>query len=318
MTDIIDLAPESDDFREALLRGLSRDQKSVPCKFLYDERGSRLFERICELDEYYPTRTELGIMREHAGEMADRIGPRALIVELGAGSGKKTHLLLEALEDPAAYLPIEISEAALRHCADTIGEAFPDLEIHPICADYTEPLDVPALADSDERTVAYFPGSTIGNFEPGDAAGFLSRIADLCGRGGGMLMGVDLYKSPEIIEPAYNDSEGVTAAFSNNLLRRANREAGADFDLEQFEHRAVFDEEKGRIEISQVSQIPQTVRVGDATFDFEEGEGIAIEYSYKFTPDRFRRLAETAGFRAEEMWTDEDELFSVWCLTVDE
>ncbi|MFB6374014.1 MAG: L-histidine N(alpha)-methyltransferase, partial [Bradymonadaceae bacterium] len=258
MSDIIDLAPETEEFRDALLRGLSQEPKFVPCKFLYDERGSELFEQICELDEYYPTRTELAIMREHVDEMADRIGPEALIVELGAGSGKKTHLLLEALESPSAYLPIEISKAALRYCAETIGEAFPDLAIHPICADYTEPIDVPALSDPDERTVAYFPGSTIGNFEPGDAAGFLSRIANMCGKGGGLLMGVDLYKSRGIIEPAYNDSEGVTAAFSKNLLRRANCEADADFDLDTFEHRALFDEDEGRIEISQVSQIPQT------------------------------------------------------------
>ena len=316
MTDIVDLGPEPEDFRTALLEGLSGGQKSIPCKFLYDERGSELFERICELDEYYPTRTELGIMDAHIAEMAEAIGPWARLVEFGAGSGVKTKLLLSALESPAVYSPIEISKSALRGCAETMRTAFPDLEIIPVCADYTEPMVLPDPEGDVEKTVAYFPGSTIGNFEPDAAVDFLGRIADLCGDGGGLLIGVDRFKSAEIIEPAYNDSEGVTRQFTSNLLRRANREAGADFDLDQFEHRAVFNEEAGRVEIYQVSQRDQTVHVGERRFDFEAGEGILTEHSYKYTPARFRGIAVAAGFEVAEVWTDADDWFSVWYLSV--
>ena len=314
MSDIIDLGPETDDFRSALLEGLSGARKSIPCKFLYDERGSELFEGICELEEYYPTRTEIGIMESEVGAMAERVGPRARIVEFGAGSGRKTRLLLRALEAPVSYLPIEISKSALRHCAAAMGEEFPGLEVVPICADYTEEVELPEASPAVEKTVAYFPGSTIGNFEPDEAVAFLARIAGMCGSGGGLLIGVDLFKSPEIIEPAYDDSRGVTREFTSNLLRRANREAGADFDLEHFDHRAIFNQQEGRVEIYQVSQRQQTVHVGDRAFEFDAGEAILTEHSYKYTPERFRGVAEAAGFGVAETWTDADELFSVWYL----
>ena len=316
MADIIDLGSETNDFRTALIEGLSGRQKSIPCKFLYDERGSELFEQICELEEYYPTRTELGIMEEYVDEMAARIGSRARIVEFGAGSGRKTRLLLGALDEAATYMPIEISTSALRQCAESLQGEFPDLEIVPICGDYTEELNLPDPRENVGRTAAYFPGSTIGNFEPDDAVDFLSRIADLCRPDGGLLIGVDLFKSADVIEPAYNDSEGVTEEFTSNLLRRANREAGADFDLEDFEHRAIFNENEGRVEIYQVSQRDQTVHIGDHAFHFDSGEAILTEHSYKYAPERFRSVAEAAGFEVGEVWTDDDELFSVWHLAV--
>jgi dimethylhistidine N-methyltransferase len=318
MVDIIDLAPETEDFRQALVEGLADDPKEVPCKFLYDEHGSRLFEQICELEEYYPTRTEIGIMRDHVGEMADAVGSKAALVELGSGSGIKTRLLLEALDQPASYLPIEISKAALRHCAETIAEQFPDLDIHPVCADYTEPIELPALAEGTENTVAYFPGSTIGNFRPDDATEFLGRIADLVGAGGGLLIGVDLYKDPEIIKPAYNDAAGVTAEFTSNLFTRANREADANFDPETFEHDAPFDPERSCIEMGQVSQIDQTVEVDGQDVEFEEGEKIVMEHSFKHTPERFRGMADEAGFEVGQVWTDDEDLFSIWYLEVPE
>ncbi len=316
MTDIIDLGPETDDFRQALLEGLAGEHKAVPCKFLYDERGSKLFERICRLAEYYPTRTELGLMRNHIDEMAAAIGPKPCIVELGSGSGIKTRLLLDALDRPSSYLPIEISKPALRHCADQIAEDFPNLPIYPICADYTEPIELPALSEGTDNTVAYFPGSTIGNFEPDDAVAFLGRIADLCGEGGSLLIGVDLYKPAEIVEPAYNDSQGVTAEFTSNLLRRANREADADFDLESFEHDAPFNDARHCVELGQVSTVAQTVRVDGEAFDFEEGEKIQMEYSFKHPPDEFRKMARQAGFEVSEIWKDPDKEFSIWYLQV--
>jgi len=316
MTDIIDLAPEPADFRRELIDGLSSDPKFIHHKFLYDERGSELFEQICELDEYYPTRTELAIMREFVDEMAEAIGSCARIVEFGAGSGTKTHLLLEALESPVSYLPIEISKSALRGCAGSIAEAYPEIEVYPICADYTQPIELPEAAAEVQSTVGYFPGSTLGNFRPEEAVDFLARIAEMSGPGGGLLIGVDLFKERETLERAYDDSEGVTAAFSKNLLRRANRELDADFDLDEFEHEAHFEADEERVEIYQVSQRPQTVHVDDHAFEFDEGEPILIEYSHKYRPERFRELAGRAGFEVGQIWTDGDDLFSVWYLTV--
>jgi len=316
MSEIVDLAPEPADFRRELIEGLSSEPKFIHHKFLYDERGSELFEEICRLDEYYPTRTELAIMRENVDEMAEAVGLNARIVEFGSGSGIKTHLLLESLENPVSYLPIEISKAALRGCAESISEEFPGLDVIPICADYTQSIDLPDAAPEVETTTGYFPGSTLGNFRPEHAVDFLGRIAEMCGPGGGLLIGIDLFKDRETLESAYDDSEGVTAAFSGNLLRRANRELDADFDLDAFVHEAHFNEAEERVEISQVSQRPQTVHVDDHSFDFEEGEKILIEYSHKYRPERFQGLADRAGFEVGQTWTDEDEMFSVWYLSV--
>ncbi len=315
--EIIDFDPASDDFRRALVEGLRKRPRDVPCKFLYDERGSELFEQICDLDDYYSTRTEMSIFRDSIDEIAERVGPEARVVELGSGSGRKTEFVLQQLDHPVSYLPIEISKSALRHCATSIMEACPGLEVTPICADYMQPIDLPESTPEVERTVGFFPGSTIGNFEPDEARAFMGRIADLCGEDGGLIIGVDLVKDRAVMEQAYDDSEGVTAEFNMNLLRRANRELDANFDLEHFEHRAPFNEEYSRIEMRLVSLADQTVHVGDESFNFEEGDYIHTENSYKYQPDDFRELAAEAGFRAVDMWTDEDDYFSVWYLEVD-
>jgi dimethylhistidine N-methyltransferase len=314
--EIIDFEPASDDFRLALVEGLRQRPRNVPCKFLYDARGSELFEQICELDDYYSTRKEMEIFEEAIDEMAERIGPRARIVEFGSGSGRKTEFVLQHLHDPVSYLPIEISKSALRHCAASIQKACPTLEIVPICADYMQTIELPEPSGEVERTVGFFPGSTIGNFEPEEARAFLERIADMCGEGGGLLLGVDLIKNRDVLKRAYDDREGVTAEFNLNLLRRANRELDADFDLDAFEHRAIFNEDQSRIEMHLVSQTHQTVQIGDESFEFESDDSIHTENSYKYTPERFRELSAEAGFRPRETWTDDEEYFSVWYLEV--
>lgn len=313
-TALVDLEPPPSDFQREFLEGLERSPKTVSPKFLYDARGSELFEQICELEAYYPTRTELSIMDEYAGEMAGAVGAGARVVEFGSGSGKKTRLLLEHLDATAAYLPIDISRSALRDCASRIRERFPDIPVIPVCGDYTSPLDLPDRHEA-TRTVAYFPGSTIGNFEPAHALAFLQRIRKMCAPDGGLLIGVDLDKPRDILERAYDDPEGVTAAFNLNLLRRANRELGADFDPEAFEHRAIFNEEASRIEMHLVSRRDQRVEIGDVAVGFEADEPIVTEHSYKYTPARFARYAEQAGFEVTKMWTDSKEMFSEWFLS---
>ncbi len=301
-------------FLADVLRGLSRRQKSLPCKYFYDARGSELFERICTLDEYYPTRTELGIMEDRVAQMAQCVGPNVRLVELGAGSGLKTRLLLEALETPAAYLPVEISKSALDACAASLGQAFPKLELLPVCADYTQSVELPRPTTSFEHTAAYFPGSTIGNFRPDQARRFMARIAHMVGDGGGLLIGVDLQKDREVLEAAYNDRRGVTAAFNLNMLERINRELGADFNLDGFFHRAVWNNNEGRIEMRLVSSRAQTVHVGGECLSFNDGEFITTEFSYKYTVDRFETLAQDAGFEVRRLWTDDQSWFSVWYL----
>src|SRR5512134_720665 len=227
--ELCDLAPERASFLADVLAGLTRPQKTLPCKYFYDERGSALFERICQLPEYYPTRTELGILRRHAGAMAAALGPRCLLVEYGSGSSTKTTLLLERLEEPTAYVPIDISREHLLRAAAALSARHPRLAVRPVCADFTRPFALPKLPGA-LRRAAFFPGSTIGNFGPAEARKFLAQVAEQCGSGGLLLIGVDLRKPREILEPAYDDAEGVTAEFNRNLLRRINRELGADFD----------------------------------------------------------------------------------------
>lgn len=301
-------------FLSEALEGLRRQQKSLPCKYFYDARGSQLFEEICSLEEYYPTRTELGIMEECVAEMADALGRRVRLVELGAGSGRKTRLLIDALDEPAAYLPVEISQAALEGCARRMRQQFGDLEVLPVCADYTQEVDLPLPTAAFDDTAAYFPGSTIGNFETDAAARFLSRLARLVGTGGGLLIGVDLQKDRDVLERAYNDERGVTAAFNLNLLERLNRELDADFDLEGFHHRAVWNEDDGRIEMHLVSQRDQQATLAGESISFDDGEHITTEYSYKYTLDGFQALASRAGFETKQVWTDDREWFSVWYL----
>jgi dimethylhistidine N-methyltransferase len=310
-----DFEPEEKRIRDDVLAGLAAWPKSLPCKYFYDQRGSELFERICELDEYYPTRTEIGIMRESVAKMAEALGPHVTLVEYGSGSSTKTRILLEALDDPVAYVPVDISREPLVSSASSLDRRHADLEVLPVCADFTQAFTLPEPRRRPRRRVVYFPGSTIGNFEEADVVGFLTRIRTLVEPHGGLLIGVDLQKDAAILQAAYDDHEGVTAAFNKNLLVRINRELEGDFELERFEHRAVVNEELGRVEMHLVSTVAQTVGVCGETFAFEAGESIHSENSHKFTLEGFAELAAHAGLFVRRVWTDESDLFSVQYLT---
>jgi dimethylhistidine N-methyltransferase len=312
-----DLSPELDDFREALLRGLAAQSKAIPCRFLYDARGSALFDRICELPEYYPTRTELGILRACAGEIAERAGPGAQMIELGGVNSSKARILLDALEEPSAYIPIDISREHLKASVRALGAERPELEVLAVCADYTRPLTLPEAPGGGMR-LGFFPGSTIGNLQPDEAIGFLAAWAGRLGPGSAMVVGVDLRKDAAILEPAYDDAAGVTAEFSRNLLVRANQELGADFDPVAFAHRARYDAAHGRIEIHLESLRRQTVHIGGLPIAFAAGERIHVEDSYKYSLEGFRGIARAAGFRPAAVWTDPDRLFSVHWLETTE
>ncbi len=314
--EILDFGPAPSDFRAELVDGLGRDPKSIPSKYFYDEQGSALFDRICQLEEYYPTRTELAILREHAGAMAARLGPECLLVEYGSGSSIKTRLLLEALEEPAGYVPVDISREHLARSAGVLDARHPGLEVLPVCADYTGDYSLPQPSGAVRRVGIYFPGSTIGNFTPPQAREFLAHTAEVSGESGGLLIGVDLKKDRELLERAYDDAEGVTAAFNKNVLTRANREVGSDFDLDAFRHVALYDEKEGRIEMHLESTRPQVVRVGSERFDLHAGERIHTENSYKYEVQEFGALASSAGYRPDAVWTDPDSLFSVHYLSV--
>jgi dimethylhistidine N-methyltransferase len=312
-----DLHPEPDDMLGEVVRGLESEPKSLPCKYFYDQRGSRLFDRICELDEYYPTRTEIGILEDRAGEIAERIGDGRWVVELGSGSSIKTRILLRALGTAEGYVPIDISREHLLEAAGRIAEHFPSIAVHPVCADFNADLSLPreVARQSAGRRVLFFPGSTIGNFGPAARLALLHRLRRLCGpERGQLLIGIDLIKDVKRLESAYNDAEGVTAAFNLNLLSRINRDLGADFEPERFEHRAFFVREENRIEMHLVSSTDQRTRIDGHTFEFESGESICTEYSYKFTIEDFARLAERADFRLEASWQDEEDLFAILLL----
>jgi dimethylhistidine N-methyltransferase len=302
-------------FRADVLAGLSRFPKEIPCKYFYDERGSALFDRICELPEYYPTRTEIAIMRRHAGAMADALGPNCLLVEYGSGSSVKTPILLEQMHNTAGYVPVDISREHLYSSANVLSRRFPELEIVPVWADFTEPFELPHTSRTAQRRVVYFPGSTIGNFTPDEAVNLMNGIARLVGVDGALLIGVDLRKPSPMVEPAYNDAAGVTAAFNLNVLVRINREVGADFDLQSFEHRAFFNETESRIEMHLVSKKRHVVRIGGRAILCGAGESICTEYSYKYCPDYFAHLARQAGFKVQQVWFDDDRLFSVQLLS---
>ncbi|MBE9078674.1 L-histidine N(alpha)-methyltransferase [Romeria aff. gracilis LEGE 07310] len=295
------------------IAGLSQSPKVLPAKLLYDERGSQLFEAICDLPEYYPTRTEIGILQRHAEQIATLIGSNAQLIEFGSGWSIKTRILLEAIDQLASYVPIDISCEPLLESARKLRAAYPHLQVHPLCVDYEQDFSLPDNEQSRLRRVAFFPGSTIGNFPQPEARAFLNRIADLVGPDGALLIGVDLQKDLDILLPAYNDAQGITAEFNLNLLHRLNREAGANFEVEQFEHWAIWNEAFGRIEMRLISQKEQNVQIGNATFNFQPGESICTEYSYKYTLEGFAQLAER--FRVEEVWTDARSLFSVQYLT---
>jgi dimethylhistidine N-methyltransferase len=298
-------------FQHDVLVGLSQSPKRLPCKYLYDRRGSMLFDAICEQPEYYLTRTEQQIVRQHSREMIGALGPDVVLVEFGSGSSIKTRYLLEQLEQAASYVPVDISREHLMATASRLKRDFRDLRIWPVCADFTAEFCLPPQLDSNDRRVVYFPGSTIGNFEPTGAVRLLNGITRLCGTDGGLLIGVDLLKDPLVIERAYNDAAGVTAEFNLNLLMRINRELGGNFDLDQFDHLAFYDERFQRVDLRLISKRPQRVQISGATFDFAADEPIHTEHSHKYTIDRFARMASEAGWKLERQWTDQDQYFGV-------
>jgi dimethylhistidine N-methyltransferase len=309
-------AAAKENFRDEVLRGLAKSPRELPCKFFYDERGAQLFQQICDLPEYYITRTEIEILRLHGAEMAKTLGPQIELIGLGTGAGTKTRILLEELRDPRVYVPIDISKEQLEKSAARFREMFPALQILPVAADYLGPFELPLPRQLSSRSIVYFPGSTIGNFDPDLAGEFLTRLVELAGDGGGLLIGVDLQKDRHVIEAAYNDSAGVTAQFNKNLLTRINRELGGDFDLAHWQHYAIYNPAEGRIELYLLSEIEQTVKIGDRTFQFRAGEKILTEYSYKHTIGGFITLARQVGFNFEQVWTDDARLFGVFYFTV--
>jgi dimethylhistidine N-methyltransferase len=312
---LYDFAPEQNTFREEVLQGLQDARKELPSKYFYDDAGSRLFEDICELDEYYLTRTELQIMQEQMPEMVSLLGPQCLLIEYGSGSSTKTRTLLDALQAPAGYVPIDIAKEQLMRSVTALATAYPTLDVLPVCADYTSDFTLPAPTKPVSRRVAYFPGSSIGNFDREPAQRFLQQVAQVC-QGGGLLIGVDLKKDFNILHRAYNDAKGVTARFNLHLLERINQELDANFRLDRFGHYAFYNPGQSRVEMHLVSLTNQTARVGDVEISFKLGESIWTESSYKYTLDEFAHVAAAAGFRVERVWTDVQQLFSIQYLTV--
>jgi L-histidine N-alpha-methyltransferase len=298
-----------------IITGLKQPEKMISPKYFYDETGSQLFDQITTLPEYYPTETELGIMRDNIAEIAALIGPQASLIEYGSGSSRKTRILLEHLIDQAVYVPVDISEDHLLASAQQIRSEFPKLEVLPVVADFTRRFELPDPSVMPLRNIVYFPGSTIGNFPSAIASNLLRVMFDEAGEDGAMLIGVDLQKDPQIIERAYNDSAGVTAEFNLNMLRHLNREYDTDFELDAWTHDAHYNEDEGRVEIRLINSSVQSVNIAQETIVIEQGEGILTEYSHKYTLTGFAAMAEQAGFKVARVWTDAEELFSVQYCT---
>ncbi len=310
--------PEVQDFQQEILEGLTQSQKRISPKYFYDKRGSELFDRICQLDEYYPTRTEISILKRNASEIASLLGKQCLLIEYGSGASQKVRILIEALERRLSYVAVDISKQHLIEATLRLARSFPELEVTAVCADYTKPFPVPQSKryPASHRAV-FFSGSTIGNLNPAEARALLRTTATVAGKGGSLLIGVDLKKDKEILHAAYNDSSEVTAAFNLNLLTRINRDLQTDFDLSQFRHRAFYNSDQGRVEMHLESLAPQTVKLNGARIRFEAGETIHTENSYKFTVREFQELAKTAGYAPKRAWTDPRQLFSLHYLTAE-
>jgi dimethylhistidine N-methyltransferase len=304
----------TDALTNGVLEGMRKHPRQLSPVWFYDELGSFLFDSICELPEYYLTRTEAEIMRTHAADMAHHIGPDAAIIEFGSGTSTKTRLLLNHLEKAAAYVPVDIARDHLLTAASAIARDYSNLRVIPLCADFTQPFDLPGSVYAAHRRVVYFPGSTLGNFDPEHAHGLLQRMRQIIGANGAVLIGIDLKKDPRILERAYNDRAGVTAEFNVNALRHLNRELGTDFDLDAFEHSAVWVEDQSRIEMHLVSKREQDVRVGDETVHIDKGEHLTTEFCHKYTLETFANLAATAGLSVTRVWMDPAKLFSVQLL----
>jgi dimethylhistidine N-methyltransferase len=313
---VLDFAPRQSTFRMDVVQGLQKPAKELPSKYFYDEVGSQIFDRITQLDDYYPTRTELAIMQQEMPHIAHVLGSDCMLIEYGSGSSVKIQQLLKHLITPAAYVPIDISKEALTQAAHTLATMYPELEILPIYADYTSDFALPQPKKHVARRVAYYPGSTIGNFDPNAAIRFLASIAQTCGPDGGLLIGVDLKKDYNILHRAYNDSEGVTARFNLHLLERINQQLAGDFQLQQFVHYAFYNPGIGRIEMHLESLKKQSVHLGEVTIGFKEGESIWTESSYKYTAAEFAQLASEAGFHVKHVWLDTQAYFSVQYLEV--
>ena len=297
-----------------VVEGLSQNRKTLPSKYFYDERGSKLFDDICELDEYYVTRTESTLMKQQVGDIAAAVGSNALLVEYGSGSSLKTRLLLRNLIAPAGYVPIDISGDYLSQVGHSLQAEFPHIEIMPVVADFTKSFEVPSPTSKESRRVIYFPGSTIGNFRREDAMALLVGMAENAGADGGVLIGVDLDKDRDVLRAAYNDSQGVTAEFNLNVLKRINDELGGTFDLSKFKHEAVFNDGRSCIEMHLISTKRQTVNVCKYSFEFEENESVLTEYSHKYTIDAFGEMANEAGLNVKNVWTDANNMFAVMYL----
>jgi dimethylhistidine N-methyltransferase len=306
---------EEDDLLAEVLEGLQQEQKQLPCKLFYDSRGSSLFDEICELEEYYPTRTETEIMNKHIEEISAFLRNKCLLVELGSGSSKKIRLLLDHLKEPAGYVPVDISEEHLMMAVTSLAKSYPKLKIIPVHADYTKTFELPSLSLPWSHKVIYYPGSSIGNFTLSEATILLKRIAKLAGRTGGLLIGVDLKKDRNVLEAAYNDKSGITAQFNLNILSRINRELDADFDLDQWRHYAFYNSDEGRIEMHLKSCENQYVHIDNIEFFFKSGESVLTEYSYKYTLEEFEQLVSNL-FKVEHVWTDDECKFSVQYLSV--
>jgi L-histidine Nalpha-methyltransferase len=304
----------TDQLTTDVLEGLRKTPKQLSPVWFYDEEGSTLFDTICELPEYYLTRTEMQIMTQHAGEMAACIGPHAALIEFGSGSSDKTRILLDRLESPACYVPIDISRDYLFETAGLLARDYPALRITPVCADFTQPFDLPVHIAAAHRRIVYFPGSTLGNFETEAAQRVLTTMRTIIGRKGAVLIGIDLRKDPNVLKRAYNDAAGVTAEFNLNALRHMNRELGADFDIDAFEHSALWIENKSRIEMHLVSKRDQKIHLGDETVTIERGEHLRTECSHKYTLEGFAELAASADLSVTHVWMDPQRMFSVQML----
>jgi dimethylhistidine N-methyltransferase len=298
---------------EEVKAGLQKPQKSLPSKFFYDERGSQLFEDITRLEEYYPTRTEITIIEQNIDDIAEHIGPEAILVELGSGSSRKVRLLLDRLNSLACYLPVDISEEYLQKVTTQLKQEYPDLVIIPLCADYTSFFELPEIEQPYSKQVIFFPGSTIGNFGPAQVQDFLENLAQVTDDDALLLIGVDLKKDRSVLEAAYNDEQGVTAEFNKNMLKHLNRKIDTNFNVDNFEHNAFYNEEEGRIEMHLVSKTVQGVSIDGQQIRFEEGESIHTENSYKYYPEEFEDLV-GSWFTVEQVWIDDKRYFSLQLL----
>ncbi|NKB44498.1 MAG: L-histidine N(alpha)-methyltransferase [Alphaproteobacteria bacterium] len=301
-------------FLKDVIEGLSQKQKSLSPKYFYDATGSALFDKICTLDEYYPTRTEVGLLSDKAGEIAELVDGQHLI-EFGSGSSVKIRILLNAAKGLASYVPVDISREHLFGAAESIAEDYPNLDVIPVCADFTRSFDLPDVVDQGAKA-GFFPGSTIGNFSKTEAHDFLAMAAGMLGDGGGLVIGVDLKKDPKMLQAAYNDQRGVTAEFNLNLLARINRELGGTFDLDNFIHDARYVEDKGRVEMHLVSLKEQVISINGTPFAFQKDESIHTENSHKYDIDEFHDIGRETGFEPDRTWTDKNNLFSVHYLKV--